>query len=116
LAKKKKNEIFNIEQVPREDNVEADTLANLGSALKIPLDTKIPIVRITSPTIGVLGPTGKEVSSIETPEPQDPVQDVVSWIQSTKRYLQDDIIPKDEENPRAFRVKVSRFIILHGVL
>lgn len=44
-------EAFTLNQVPKEDNVEADALANLGSSLRIPLETRIPIVHIMIPII-----------------------------------------------------------------
>ncbi|KAI3762501.1 hypothetical protein L1987_52931 [Smallanthus sonchifolius] len=44
-------EIFQITQVPREDNTEPDALANLGSGLKIPLNSNIPIIHVMSPAI-----------------------------------------------------------------
>ncbi|KAI3824953.1 hypothetical protein L1987_06426 [Smallanthus sonchifolius] len=71
-------------QVPREDNAEADALANLASALKIPEGIKIPIIHILSPAIEEINEDGE--------------------------------IPSDEKNHKAFRMKVSRFIILHNVL
>lgn len=44
-------EYFNIKQVPREDNIEVDALANLSSAFKIHPDIKIPISHVTKPAI-----------------------------------------------------------------
>ena len=40
-----------LNQVPKEDYVESDALANLGSSLRIPPETKIPIVHIMIPII-----------------------------------------------------------------
>ncbi|KAI3725211.1 hypothetical protein L1987_64989 [Smallanthus sonchifolius] len=71
-------------QVPREDNVEADALANLASALKIPEGTTIPIIHILSPAI--------------------------------EKKNEDGDFPKDEKNHRAFRMRISPFIMLDGVL
>nr|XP_043630055.1 uncharacterized protein Mb2253c-like [Erigeron canadensis] len=44
-------DLFDIEQVPREENVEADALANLGSTTKISFETSIPIVHVLYPAI-----------------------------------------------------------------
>ena len=44
-------DFFELGQVPREENTEADALANLGSALRIPPDTMIPIVHHMIPPI-----------------------------------------------------------------
>ena len=40
---------FTLEQVPREENAEADALANLGSTVRIPEGTQIPILHILYP-------------------------------------------------------------------
>lgn len=40
-----------LNQVPMEDNAEADALANLGSSLRIPLNTRIPIIYVMIPKI-----------------------------------------------------------------
>lgn len=42
---------FDIKQVPREDNAEADALSNLGYAFKIHPDIKIPIYYVITPII-----------------------------------------------------------------
>ena len=44
-------EIFSIEQVRREDNAEADSLAYFGSTVNIPEGTKIPITHILEQAI-----------------------------------------------------------------
>ncbi|KAI3744713.1 hypothetical protein L1987_57804 [Smallanthus sonchifolius] len=104
---------FNITQVPREDNTEADTLANLDSALKIPEGIKIPIIHILSPVI-------EKINEVSNTEEEADIQDLESsqgsWILPIKKYLQDGEIPSDEKNHNAFRVRVSRFIILQNVL
>ncbi|KAI3802237.1 hypothetical protein L1987_30367 [Smallanthus sonchifolius] len=97
--------LFNITKVPREDNIEADALANLASALKIPEGIKIPIIHILSPAIE----KKKEVSNTE--EEAD-VQNVEpsqgSWILLIKKYLQNGEIPSPYlrclEDPEALEV------------
>ena len=119
-------ELFSITQVPREENTEADALANLGSALKIPAGTKIPIIHILTPAIDQ-----KEVNEItgdEESEEQDPdvrkdqeieIQDLPdeqgSWITPITRYLQNGRIP-DGENPRAFRIRVTSYCLINNIL
>ena len=44
-------EAFSLSQVPREENVEADALANLGASLRIPPEIRIPINYILVLTI-----------------------------------------------------------------
>ena len=92
-------EVFDITQVPREENAGADALANLASALKIPEDIKIPITHILSPSIAEH--EAMEIMDAETAEPKDPQHDPGSWILPIKKYIQDGEIPKGE-NPRAF--------------
>ncbi|KAI3827873.1 hypothetical protein L1987_01961 [Smallanthus sonchifolius] len=77
-------------QVTREDNAEDDALANLASALKIQKEEEAD-VRDLEPSQG-------------------------SWILPIKKYLKDGEIPSDEKNHKAFRIRVSSFIILHNVL
>ncbi|XP_076884522.1 uncharacterized protein LOC143533725 [Bidens hawaiensis] len=45
----------------------------------------------------------------------DPQANQESLIQPIKKFLQTNEIPKDE-NPKAFRMKVSQFIILNDIL
>ena len=42
---------FSLTQVPREENVEADALANPGSSFNLPEGSKIPILHILKPAI-----------------------------------------------------------------
>ncbi|KAI3762458.1 hypothetical protein L1987_52888 [Smallanthus sonchifolius] len=109
-----KFKIFSIIQVPREDNVEADALANLASELKIPERTTIPIIHILSPATE----KKNEVSNTEAEEadPRDPEPCQRSWIPPIVKYLQDGEFSKDEKNHRAFRMRISHFIMLDGVL
>lgn len=44
-------DLIQLNQVQREENVEADALTNLGPSLRIPLETKIPIINVMIPTI-----------------------------------------------------------------
>jgi ribonuclease HI len=100
---------FNIEQVPRQDNVEADALAYLGSTLKMPPDTKIPIIHILTPATEL-----KIVNALDA-QIQDTGDKSKSWMQPILDYIQNDTIP-DGENPRTFKIKVSRFTLINGKL
>ena len=51
----------------------------------------------------------------EDEELQDPAQGTKSWTQPILNYLNNGDIPKDE-NPRAFRTKVSRYTIIDNIL
>ncbi|XP_076899519.1 uncharacterized protein LOC143553398 [Bidens hawaiensis] len=106
---------FSIIQVPREENAGADALANLASSLKIPEDTKIPIIHVLSPAIGE-----QEVGEITTDKdivPLDPLSssNQGSWILPVKKFIQNGEIPATE-NPKSFKLKVSQYILLNNIL
>ncbi|KAI3821347.1 hypothetical protein L1987_08913 [Smallanthus sonchifolius] len=106
-------ETFNITQVPREDNTEADALENLASALRIPECTKIPIIHILIPAI-------EKVNEVSNTEEEADIRDLEpipgSWISPSNKYLQDGEIPTDEKNHKDFCMRMSRFIIFKNVL
>ncbi|KAJ0433317.1 putative nucleotidyltransferase, Ribonuclease H [Helianthus annuus] len=105
---------FSLTQVPREDNTEADALANLGSSLKIPEDISIPIIHILAPAIE--SQVAMEIEEDTAVIPSEEAQSYAgSWVSPIMKYLQDGEIPMGE-NPRAFRIKVSQFAILNNVL
>ncbi|KAF5774546.1 putative integrase, catalytic core, ribonuclease H domain, ribonuclease H-like superfamily [Helianthus annuus] len=105
---------FSLTQVPREDNTEADALANLGSSLKIPEDISIPIIHILAPAIE--NQVAMEIEEDTAIIPSEEAQSYSgSWVSPIMKYLQNGEIPMGE-NPRAFRIKVSQFTILNNVL
>ncbi|XP_076917193.1 uncharacterized protein LOC143611588 [Bidens hawaiensis] len=99
--------------VPREENAEADALANLASSLRIPDGVMIPITHILTPMIEEV--QINEVSDTEDMEIQDPEDTKESWTIRIIKYTQDGKISKDE-NPRSFRTKVTPYIILNNLL
>ncbi|KAJ0885315.1 putative nucleotidyltransferase, Ribonuclease H [Helianthus annuus] len=107
---------FSLTQVPREENTEADALANLGSSLKIPEDISIPIIHILAPAIEdhVAMEIGEDSAIIPSEDTQS-YSGSESWISPIMRYLQHGEIPMGE-NPRAFKIKVSQFTILNNML
>ncbi|KAJ9545671.1 hypothetical protein OSB04_025378, partial [Centaurea solstitialis] len=70
---------FSIEQIPRDLNMQADALANLGSAFNEPTLESVPIIHLMSPTI-------EEVQMIE--ENHD-------WSSDIWNYLKNDQLPED---------------------
>ena len=68
LATKFKN--FSLIQIPREDNVVADALDNIGSSLRIPPKTKILIIYIMTPIIEDLTAQDQaaSITTIEDPD------------------------------------------------
>ncbi|XP_076941198.1 uncharacterized protein LOC143610675 [Bidens hawaiensis] len=114
--------------VPREGNVEDDALENLGSAFRIPTEIKIPIIRILNPATDIPTVNKEETTEEAKRDLQvnevtdskdianlDPQANRESWIRTIKEYLVHNRIPKDE-NPKAFRMKAFRFIILDNIL
>ncbi|KAJ0490291.1 putative ribonuclease H [Helianthus annuus] len=105
---------FSLTHVPREENAEADALANLGSSLKIPEDIKIPIIHILNPAIE--DHAAMEIGEDSAIIPSDDTQSHSgSWILPIMKYIQHGEIPTGE-NPSAFKIKVSQFTILNNML
>ena len=122
-------DFFQLNQVPREENTEADALANLGSALRIPPETMIPIVHLMIPAIEdpnhqsdlTTQDPENQVSAImdpstSNPSMQDPTNSSRSWTEPIREYLLNGTIPREEKNERAFRIKTSRFTMIQGTL
>ncbi|KAJ9547133.1 hypothetical protein OSB04_019676 [Centaurea solstitialis] len=91
---------FSIEQIPRDLNMQADALANLGSAFNEPTLESIPIIHLMSPTI-------EEVQMIE--ENHD-------WSLDIWNYLKNDQLPEDKLEARKVRLKSSRYTIFDDQL
>ncbi|KAK1432046.1 hypothetical protein QVD17_08935 [Tagetes erecta] len=106
---------FKIMQVPREENTEADALANLASSMKIPEGMTIPVIHILEPAIQQEGYEVRSTSENRDQRIQDPSEDKVSWTAPIRDYIQHGTIPTNE-NPKAFRTKVSRYTLINDVL
>ncbi|KAJ9538340.1 hypothetical protein OSB04_031073 [Centaurea solstitialis] len=96
-------EKFSIEQIPRDLNVQADALANLGSAFNEPTLENIPIIHLT-------------MSSIETKEKVQMIEEVYNWSLDIWNYLKYDKLPDDKMEARKTKVKASRYTIFEGKL
>ncbi|KAK1441334.1 hypothetical protein QVD17_07181 [Tagetes erecta] len=106
---------FKIMQVPREENTEADALANLASSMKIPEGMTIAIIHILEPATQQEGYEVRSTSENRDQRIQDPSEDKVSWTVPIRDYIQHGTIPTNE-NPKAFRTKVSRYTLINDVL
>ncbi|KAJ9566095.1 hypothetical protein OSB04_002061 [Centaurea solstitialis] len=96
-------EQFLIEQIPRDLNMQADALANLGSAFHDPFMENIPILHLTTPTI----------------EANDEVQmneEIYNWSLDVWNYLKHDQLPEDKMEARKTRSKASRYTIFEDQL
>uniref|UniRef100_A0A803N314 RNase H type-1 domain-containing protein n=1 Tax=Chenopodium quinoa TaxID=63459 RepID=A0A803N314_CHEQI len=96
---------FTISQIPRDQNAQADALANLASALNKTTFTNIPLVHLQKPSVST-----KEIL------PVDDVNDDDDWTKPIVDYLTKDILPNDKEDSRKLKYKASRYHIVDGVL
>ncbi|KAJ9566630.1 hypothetical protein OSB04_002596, partial [Centaurea solstitialis] len=96
-------EQFLIEQIPRDLNMQADALANLGSAFHDPFMENIPILHLTTPTIAA----NDEVQMNE---------EIYNWSLDIWNYLKHDQLPEDKMEARKTRSKASRYIIFEDQL
>ena len=87
------------QQIPREENTEANVLAKTTSADEIVGDqVKIQYI----PSIDML-----EV---------DQVDGVTSWTTPIMSYLKDRILPDDKEEARKLKVRAAKFVLMDEVL
>ncbi|KAJ9560566.1 hypothetical protein OSB04_005726, partial [Centaurea solstitialis] len=96
-------EQFLIEQIPRDLNMQADALANLGSAFHDPFMENIPLLHLTTPTIAV----NDEVQMNE---------EIYNWSLDIWNYLKHDQLPEDKMEARKTRSKASRYTIFEDQL
>ena len=92
-------------QIPREQNSQADALANLGSALQTQTQMSIPVLVLQWPA--TLEPPNGEVSAIEEEE---------TSMTRIVRYLKDDILPINRNESRKVKKHAARYCLSQGVL
>ena len=97
---------FEIKQVPRDANTQADALANLGSAIDPREYTKIPFVYLDAPSI-VKEADVLAVSSLDS----NP-----SWVTPYLEWLQQGVLPEDKEEAKRLKVKASTFTVKDNIL
>ena len=85
-------------QIPREQNLQADALANLGSALETNSQMSIPLLVLQWPdTLEEL--PSEEVSAVEEGN---------TWMTPLIRYLENDILPEDHNEARKIKKQAAR--------
>ncbi|KAJ9553199.1 hypothetical protein OSB04_017244 [Centaurea solstitialis] len=89
-------EQFLIEQIPRDLNMQADALANLGSAFHDPFMENIPILHLTTPIIAA----NDEVQMNE---------EIYNWSLDIWNYLKHDQLPEDKMEARKTRYESIKF-------
>ena len=98
LAKQKTKlfDPFSITQIPRDQNTQADALANLGSALRKLNFKNIPIAHVTHPAISK--PDETEITSLTISTSQ-----TNSWKEPYLNYLQNGTLPADKLEARKIK-------------
>ncbi|XP_021762896.1 uncharacterized protein LOC110727596 [Chenopodium quinoa] len=107
IAKEKAKhfEPFTISQIPRNQNAQADALANLASALKKTTFTNIPLVHLQKPFVSF-----KEILLV------DDINNDDDWTKPIIDYLTKDILLNDKAESRKLKYKASGYHIIDGVL
>jgi len=98
--------LCNIEQVPREQNAQAYSLASLGSSFRSSGLSTILIVHIRTPAIQKVQVSVLHVHNLDS----------VSWTTPYYEWLRDGKLPTGKIEARAFRMKPSRFVLINDVL
>ena len=102
--KSKRFHKFEIQQISRSQNTQADALANLGSALSGNTFASIPIVHLSHPSIA------EQSLTISNAIPTN------DWTKPLLDYLINDVLPIDKLEARKIRLKASRYRVQQGVL
>ena len=102
----KKLKSCKLTQIPREQNSQADALANLRSALKTHTQISIPLLVLQWPAT-LVEPQNEEISAIEEED---------TWMTPLVRYLEDDILPEDHNESRKIKKKAARYCLSQGKL
>ncbi|XP_074299510.1 uncharacterized protein LOC141630627 [Silene latifolia] len=87
-------------QVPRDQNVEADTLTTLGATFKLGKISTIPIVHMVKPAVYQQEHDGA---------------DKATYSQWTHEAV-NDVLPADKKEVRGFKMNGSRFVLIDNIL
>ena len=93
--------LFKIQQIPREQNTQADALARLASTKDSELLEVIPVEFLST-------------LSITPTNPQSTINSVTSadtCITPIIQYLKDDYLPEDKKKARLLRLKATKYIL-----
>ncbi|XP_074299806.1 uncharacterized protein LOC141630974 [Silene latifolia] len=114
---------FHIQQIPRDQNVEADALATLGAAFTPGEVGTIPFIHVTKPAVrqneqqnaskAATTQWTYEAGILCTATPQEEIDD---WRKPYISWLHDEVLPPDQKDARSFKMNSSRFILIDGIL
>ena len=93
-------------QIPRDQNSQADALANLGSALQTQTQMSITLLVHQWPAT-LVEPPNEEISTIEEEE---------TWMTPLVRYLEDDILPESRNESRKIKKQAAKYCLSQGRL
>ncbi|GFS37177.1 hypothetical protein Acr_00g0050430 [Actinidia rufa] len=102
-ARIKEVKIYQMVQIPWEENKKVDALANLASTFEFLSDRCIPLEFLTSPSIGV---ANQILQTKESP----------TWMDEIIAYLQGGTLPKDKLQARRLQYRSAKFCIFKGRL
>ncbi|XP_038982200.1 uncharacterized protein LOC120110682 [Phoenix dactylifera] len=94
---------FNIQHIPRTENLRADLLSKLATSRMSELPKAMALEYLQTP-------------STEEPDPAMCIDTELSWIDELVDYLQSEVLPEDELESRRIRRQASRFILYEGKL
>ncbi|XP_074297247.1 uncharacterized protein LOC141627953 [Silene latifolia] len=114
---------FHIQQIPRDQNVEADALATLGAAFTPGAVGTIPFIHVMKPAIpqneqqnpskAATTQWTYEAGILCTATPQEEIDD---WQKPYNSKLRDEVLPPDQKDARSFKMKSLRFVLIDGIL
>ncbi|KAK0585465.1 hypothetical protein LWI29_028950 [Acer saccharum] len=98
--------VYRISQIPQEENEKADALSKLASATTCIRSKTIPVAHLIKPSTV----ESKEIMIAEIrPSPSD-------WTYQLRKYLEENILPKDAVEAKRIKYRSTRYTILRGEL
>ena len=94
---------YTLQQVPRDQNSNADALAKLASAKDADTLNIVPVERLSMPSIQV-----EETIMV--------IQMVDTWMAPYIEYLTQGVLPTDRNKARTLRRQAARYILVDGIL
>ncbi|KAH7852319.1 hypothetical protein Vadar_023323 [Vaccinium darrowii] len=95
---------FNISQVPREENTEADQLARLATAKENLIPGGVMMQYLDAPSIA------KPVNEVQIVEYKG------TWADPIVRYIKNGEVPDDKSQARKLRIKAANYALMGDVL
>ncbi|XP_074301214.1 uncharacterized protein LOC141632573 [Silene latifolia] len=112
---------FNIQQIPRDQNVEADALAILGVAFTPRAVGTIPFIHVKKPAIrqneqqnaskAATTQWTYEAGILYTATTHEEFDD---WRKPYISWLRNEVLAPDQKDTRSFKMKSSRFVLIDG--